>query len=1758
MMDRKVSVQIATRSSNVGSKAKAARCRTLMMSASAVALILGAQPLLAATRTWNPTVSDSNFLTAANWGGTVPTAGDIANILVATPAGSPVLGGAASMAQVAINNNVLTVTAAGVLTVTTSTAIQSATGTLVNAGTVSSVATTNAGSIVNSGLFISTTGNSGALTNLAAGTMNGVLTNTGTAANAGRINGAVISTNSLNNTGIINGAVTNSGVFNQTATGSIANSGGLTNAGTAFVAGAISGVIQNNAGVVTVTGNLLGDNAFNNVAGATLNISGGNYTGVTTLTSAGNVNVSAGRTLQATAAVNNTATGVIANAGTLTTPVLTNAGIVTNAGQLNGTLTNNATGLVGNIGTINGAISNAGTLITTGVTQGGLTNAGTVFAAGTVSGLVQNNAGVFTVTGNLSGDNAFNNVAGATLNVSGGSYTGLTTLTNAGNVNVSAGQTLQATAAVNNAVGGVIANAGTLTTPVLTNAGIVTNAGQLNGALTNNATGLVGNTGTINGAISNAGTLITTGVTQGGLTNAGTVFAAGAISGIVTNNNGVFTVTGNLAGDNNFDNNAGAFLNVSGGSYTGINTLINLGNVNIATARTLEAFSISNSFSGVIANAGTLNGTGPFSNIGTITNSGQINASIFGISNTFGGIIGNTGTINGRVDNGINSTFINTGVLQGPLTNSGTVFAQGIISGAVFNGNGVLTVTGNLVGDNTFRNVTGANLNVSNGNYTGITTLTNTGNVNIATTRTLGSMIGFVNDAGGVLANAGTLIAPIVTNTGTIANAGQINGALTNNATGLVGNTGTINGTINNAGTLVTTGATQGGLTNTGTVFASGSISGPVQNNGGVITVTGNLVGDSTFNNQLLARLDITGGNYSGLTNLVNSGQVNIAANRILSAVAVSNNPGGVLSNNGTLNASTVTNSRTLSNVGQINGALTNNAPGTVGNTGTINGAITNSGTIITTGTTQGGLTNTGTVFAAGTVGGPINNNGGVFTVTGNLAGDSTFTNAAGARFDITGGNYANGTALVNSGIVNVGGPARTLTTTSVNNLATGVLANLGVINAATISNVGTMTNGGQLNSVTLFNNLGGILGNSGTINASITNTGTLTTTGTLTGNLANGGSVFAAGTINSPVQNNAGVFTTIGNLLVNGAFTNDAGAFLNTTGGDYSGLTALTNAGNVNISATRTLSAGSVTNTSVLANAGSLVAPVVNNTAGATLISTGNITAGTSFTNAGSANLQGALNTPLANNSGTLNVTGALGGATTTFTNTGGVTLGGDFTGIGTFNNAGTVSSAGNRILGAATFNNQATGLVTMQNGSVTDNLTVNGSFIGTAGSRVAVDVDLSQNNTSQRGDKLTATGAGSGTTNVSFNFVNGLRAAFTTPIDVLQVAPGSTLNVNQGLIASAGFFNYFLKESTPGSGLFQVASQFNSAPLMGVASGVNGVVGSLQAGFHQPASAIVSRPDSCTPNQFMGGPFIRLSTGKTSTDLGGSGDIAGGGSPFTAQTKTDSRFSGFQVGADFGVCNIQNTNWNLNFGLMGGLVTAKSTSNSRTPSPVVGGADLRTSTSSDVDVPFIGIYSFLTNGPFTFEVNLRKDFYSAKITTPDASTSSFFVGPDTKLKGQGLSFNTSMSYRFNFAERWYIEPAVGFSKGSTKFGNLRLATSATDALIFDTTDSLLGRIGINIGAAFSPTESLIVVPFATASVWREMGESATAHAIVGAAGQTFNVRTDRVGTFGQVGAGVQFKIVGTPLLGFVRGDVRFGQKIDGKAVNAGLRMQF
>ena len=57
---------------------------------------------------------------------------------------------------------------------------------------------------------------------------------------------------------------------------------------------------------------------------------------------------------------------------------------------------------------------------------------------------------------------------------------------------------------------------------------------------------------------------------------------------------------------------------------------------------------------------------------------------------------------------------------------------------------------------------------------------------------------------------------------------------------------------------------------------------------------------------------------------------------------------------------------------------------------------------------------------------------------------------------------------------------------------------------------------------------------------------------------------------------------------------------------------------------------------------------------------------------------------------------------------------------------------------------------------------------------------------------------------------------------------------------------------------------------------------------------------------------------------------------------------------------------------------------------------------------------------------------------------------------------------------------------------------------------------------------------------------------------GTPFQLTTDRVGTFYQVSAGLAASAMTNGLLGFVRGDYRFGDKLNGAAVVAGMRYTF
>jgi uncharacterized protein with beta-barrel porin domain len=483
-------------------------------------------------------------------------------------------------------------------------------GTLVNSGNL-----TITGTILNFATYTNTgttTGNidngnsSGIFNNNSGATLSGSLSQAGVSStiNAGSITGTTTVTGGTftNNTGgsvagtttVTGGTVTNNGgtfaAVDNSAGGHFNNTSGS--------AGAVS-----NAATATNGGTVA---SLGNSAGTFTNNSGGSVTGTATITG-GTVTNNGGTLADVGNSPGGTFDNTSGNAG-----AVSNSGTATNGGTV-ASLSNNA-GTFGNDGTISGVVTvNGGSFTTTGTVGGGLTNNGaTVNARGQVNGFITNNSiGLFTVTGNLAGNSSFNNGGTAQLAVSGGNFTGITTLTNgstnASGISISAGRTLSANNISNNA-GAAIDNAGTLTT--LTN---FSNLGTLN---TNTAASVV----------------------NGNLTNSGTVNARNQINGAITNNgSGLFTVVGDLAVNSTFGNSGQ--LAVSGGNLTGItgltNSSTNATGISISAGRTLSANTITNSVGATINNLGTLTALTSLTNNGTITGAyAMADGTLSGIGNT--------------------------------------------------------------------------------------------------------------------------------------------------------------------------------------------------------------------------------------------------------------------------------------------------------------------------------------------------------------------------------------------------------------------------------------------------------------------------------------------------------------------------------------------------------------------------------------------------------------------------------------------------------------------------------------------------------------------------------------------------------------------------------------------------------------------------------------------------------------------------------------------------------------------------------------------------------------------------------------------------------------------------------------------------------------------------------------------------------------------------------------------------------------------
>ena len=191
-----------------------------------------------------------------------------------------------------------------------------------------------------------------------------------------------------------------------------------------------------------------------------------------------------------------------------------------------------------------------------------------------------------------------------------------------------------------------------------------------------------------------------------------------------------------------------------------------------------------------------------------------------------------------------------------------------------------------------------------------------------------------------------------------------------------------------------------------------------------------------------------------------------------------------------------------------------------------------------------------------------------------------------------------------------------------------------------------------------------------------------------------------------------------------------------------------------------------------------------------------------------------------------------------------------------------------------------------------------------------------------------------------------------------------------------------------------------------------------------------------------------------------------------------------------------------------------------------------------------------------------VRRDFYNATINQPALNLHNQQFG------ARGWSVSIGAGYNFGLWDGWFIEPSAGFFWSRTEVDPLTIAgapvasSGIQGTLAINDIDSKIGRATLRVGRNFSDNV-MSWQPFVSVSVFREFAGDVTSNYITcpscGVLGEPATIAaqsaTSRVGTYGQYSLGLAGQVINTGWVGFVRGDYRKGDNIEGWTANAGLR---
>jgi opacity protein-like surface antigen len=345
-------------------------------------------------------------------------------------------------------------------------------------------------------------------------------------------------------------------------------------------------------------------------------------------------------------------------------------------------------------------------------------------------------------------------------------------------------------------------------------------------------------------------------------------------------------------------------------------------------------------------------------------------------------------------------------------------------------------------------------------------------------------------------------------------------------------------------------------------------------------------------------------------------------------------------------------------------------------------------------------------------------------------------------------------------------------------------------------------------------------------------------------------------------------------------------------------------------------------------------------------------------------------------------------------------------------------------------------------------------------------------------------------------------------------------------------------------------------------------GTIAAVETAFlSQQGSAFVSAPGNPVPNQPGGGVWIRgvggeanisssSNTTLTATAAPGAapvpvGSVAGSTS-LNCANQVHLTFGGVQIGTD--IARLNWNGWNVHWGATAGYVGAK-TNDTNQLFPF----------SNSFEVPFLGSYIVATKGRFFAHLMVREEMFNINLFNAGLAFS------NQPVSAHGYSISADAGYNFDLKNGWFAEPSAGFIYSRTSVDPFTQPGSGANASNFlagtiaiNDIESEMGRLSLRVGKNIDGGK-VLWQPFVSASVFHEFANNTSATSTfpafccaIGPVNALATNSTTRVGTYGQYSIGIAAQVVNTGWLGYVRGDYKDGDNINGWGASAGLRYQF